>query len=79
MRKRRPPLTTAEIHAYNYGVRARARGLTPDALALPGIVGVAVPFDLGEAEAEERLGSREFARWALRGWWAVSAEEDREA
>lgn len=67
-RKRRPPLRSSELHAYNYGRRARAEGL--DAAQLlplegwPAVLALSAP----ELEALAGLGPDAFERWALRGW-----------
>jgi hypothetical protein len=68
--KYRPPLRTSEIHAYNFGQRARLSnvelaGLLPY-LNYPPLIAL-LPSEL---EALDRLGPDEFERWAVKGWLA---------
>jgi hypothetical protein len=69
MRKRRPPLTTAEIVAYNFGREGRRQGLTWEAFTPAGL---ATPM-LSPAPLVRRVLSQRgpafFSRWALRGYF----------
>lgn len=68
--KYRPPLRTAEIHAYNFGRRAAAAGID-----LPAVVTLdgsppALVLTPAELEAVSQLGPDQFGRWSLKGWIA---------
>ena len=64
----RPPLRTAEIHAYNFGRQTRAAGLELAALTGTGMAWAVVPYGPGQVEAEIALGREQFTHWAIRGW-----------
>jgi hypothetical protein len=73
-RKYRPPLTTAEIHAYNLGRRTHDDGLLLDAV-YPGGLGPLLPgWNAADDRDLARLGRDGFSRWAVKGWLDRSRE-----
>ena len=66
--KNRPPLRTNEIHAYNFGARARRAGVDLSlVLPLDNLPGV-VPLEPPELEALAAMGPDSFEKWTVKGW-----------
>lgn len=67
-KRAQPPLRTAEIRAFNYGARAKARGLNLDAIAPLGPYPPLLELEPSELDAVGALGPEQFHRWVVRGW-----------
>ena len=61
-------MRTSEIHAYNYGQRAREAGVPVSQLAPSDEDQRGPDLDSAELDSLIQLGPDGFDRWAIKGW-----------